>query len=261
MKLLFIGDIVGRPGRRALAALLPGLIERHELDFVIANAENAAGGMGVTAEVVEELLGLGVNVLTSGNHVWKNRQAYAIIEAEQRLLRPANYPSGAPGRGSGVYLSAAGGPVAVLNLIGRVFMEALDDPFQVALRELERLEQQARVIIVDMHAEATSEKLALGWLLDGRVTAVIGTHTHVQTADERFLPKGTAYLTDVGMVGPWESVLGVKPELIVERFLRRLPNRFELAGGAVEFNGVVLTIDGETGKATRIERIHELVSA
>lgn len=261
MKLLFIGDIVGRPGRRALAALLPGLIERHELDFVIANAENAAGGMGVTAEVVEELLGLGVQVLTSGNHVWKNRQAYAIIEAEQRLLRPANYPSGAPGRGSGVYLSDAGGPVAVLNLIGRVFMEAVDDPFQVALRELERLEQQARVIIVDMHAEATSEKLAMGWLLDGEVTAVIGTHTHVQTADERFLPKGTAFLTDVGMVGPWESVLGVKPELIVERFLRRLPNRFELAGGAVEFNAVVLTIDGETGKATRIERIHELVSA
>jgi len=261
MRLLFIGDIVGRPGRRAVETLLPQLVRENEVDFVIANAENAAGGMGVTAEVVEELLGLGVDLLTTGNHVWKNRQAYDIIDTEDRLLRPANYPLGAPGRGSAVFRLPGGESVGVINLLGRVFMEAVDCPFQVGMKEVERLEKETRVIIVDMHAEATSEKLALGWFLDGRVTAVLGTHTHVQTADERILPKGTAYISDVGMAGPRDSIIGVKPALIVERFVKRLPNRFEVAGGAAELNAVVLAIDNGTGKASKIERICKLVPA
>ncbi len=259
MKILFIGDIVGRPGRRAVAGLLPGLVQEKEIDFVIANAENAAGGMGITAEVVEELLGMGIDVLTGGNHIWKNRPAYAIIEGEERLLRPANYPAGAPGRGCAVYRPASGGPVAVLNLMGRVFMEAIDCPFQVGAKEVERLQQEARIILVDMHAEATSEKLAMGWFLDGKVSAVLGTHTHIQTADERILPKGTAFITDVGMAGPQDSILGVRPELIVERFLRRMPNRFELAGGTAQMDAVALEIENDTGNAKAIEKIHRLL--
>ena len=259
MKILFIGDIVGRPGRRAVKKLLPELVQQYEIDFVIANAENSAGGMGVSAEVVQELTDWGINVLTTGNHVWKNRQAYDIIETEERLLRPANYPPGVPGRGSGVYHPAGGEPIAVLNLLGRVFMEAIDDPFRVGLSEVEQLEKEARVIIVDMHAEATSEKIALAWYLDGRVSAVLGTHTHVPTADERVFPQGTAFICDVGMVGPQNSVIGVKSDLIVERFLSRLPSRFELAGGTVEFNAVVVTIDNATGKASAIERVRRIV--
>ncbi len=260
MKILFIGDIVGRPGRRVVASLLPGLVKENEVDFVIANAENAAGGMGITAKVVEELLGLGVDVLTTGNHVWKNREAYDIIAAEERLLRPANYPVGAPGRGSGLFRSADGESVAIINLLGRVFMDNVDCPFQVGKKEVEKLEKESRVILVDMHAEATSEKLAMGWFLDGRVTAVLGTHTHVQTADERVLPKGTAFISDVGMAGPRDSIIGVKPDLIVERLLTRLPNRFEVAGGTLELNAVLLTIDKETGKPSEIERIRRFVS-
>ena len=261
MNILFIGDIVGRPGRRVVEKLLPEIVAEKEIDFVIANAENSAGGMGVTPEVVEELLALGIDVLTTGNHVWKNRQSYAIIESEERLLRPANYPAAAPGRGSGVYRSAGSGPIAVLNLIGRVFMEAVDCPFQVAEKELERLEKQTRVIVVDIHAEATSEKLAMGWFLDGRVSAVIGTHTHVQTADERILPHGSGYISDAGMAGPFDSILGVKPAIIVERFVNRLPNRFELASGTAVIDAVILRVDSETGKATGIERIRRLLPA
>jgi 2',3'-cyclic-nucleotide 2'-phosphodiesterase len=260
VNVLLIGDIVGNPGRKAVRAHLAAVVAQHQVDFVIANAENAAGGMGVTVEVVEELLGMGINVLTSGNHVWKNRPSYGIIETEERLLRPANYPAGAPGRGSGVYHSAGGGSIAVLNVIGRVFMEPLDDPFRVAEAEVERLRTQASTIIVDMHAEATSEKAALAWFLDGKVSAVIGTHTHVQTADERILPHGCAFLTDVGMTGPRDSVIGVKTELIVERFVTRLPNRFELAGGATQFNAVVISIDNSTGRAQQIERIQRFSS-
>jgi len=259
MNLLFIGDIVGRPGRRAVGALLPDLVREKEVDFVIANGENAAGGMGITPEVVEELLGMRIDVLTSGNHIWKNRQAYDIINSEKRLLRPANYPPGAPGWGSGIYRPASGGPIAVLNLLGRVFMENVDCPFQVGQKEVARLEKEARIIIVDMHAEATSEKLAMGWFLSGKVSAVLGTHTHIQTADERLLPNGTAFITDVGMTGPRDSIIGVKPDLIVERFLRRLPSRFELAGGTAELDAVVLEIDNETGKARKIERIRRFL--
>ena len=250
---------MGRPGRRALKALLPEIIEAEEIDFTIANAENAAGGMGVTAEVVEELLSLGIDVLTTGNHVWKNRNAYDIISSESRLLRPANYPEGAPGQGGFVYRPEKTGPVAVLNLQGRVFMDAIDCPFQVASKEVERLSKEARVLIVDMHAEATSEKVAMAWFLDGRVSAVLGTHTHVQTADERLFPKGTAYISDAGMTGPYDSVIGVKHELIVERFIKRLPNKFELASGTVQFNAVVLTIDNESGKPQTIRRVQRLI--
>jgi 2',3'-cyclic-nucleotide 2'-phosphodiesterase len=259
MNILLIGDIVGKPGRRAVAGLLPDLVNEKEIDFVIANGENAAGGMGITAEIVEDLFSLGINVLTTGNHVWKNRQAYDIIQTEERLLRPANYPDIAPGRGSGIYHSPSAGSIGVLNLIGRVFMDAVDDPFRVGLAEVERLLQETPVILVDMHAEATSEKVAMGWYLDGKVSAVLGTHTHVQTADERILPHGTAYISDVGMSGPRDSVIGIKPELILERFISKLPNRFELAGGTAQLNAVVVHIESTTGKAEGIERIFRLL--
>jgi hypothetical protein len=258
MNLLFIGDVVGRPGRKAVEALLPGLKSEFELDFVVANAENAAGGLGITDEVVEELFGLGIDVLTTGNHVWKNRQSYGKIRTESRLLRPANYPPGVPGRGGAIFISAGGAPIGIINLIGRVFMEALDCPFQIGLQEVERLRKETDLILVDMHAEATSEKLALAWFLDGKVSAVLGTHTHVQTSDERLLPQGTAYITDVGMAGPRDSVLGVRPEVIIERFEKKLPVRFELADGALQLDAVVLEINNTTGKTEKIERIRRL---
>jgi len=258
MNLLFIGDIVGRPGRKAVETLLPGLKSEFELDFVVANAENAAGGLGITDEVVEELFGLGIDALTTGNHVWKNRQSYGKIRTESRLLRPANYPPGAPGRGGALFVSSGGAPIGIINLIGRVFMEALDCPFQIGLQEVERLRKETDLILVDMHAEATSEKLALAWFLDGKVSAVLGTHTHVQTSDERLLPQGTAYITDVGMAGPRDSVLGVRPEIIIERLTKKLPVRFELADGALQLDAVVLAINNATGKTEKIERIRRL---
>ena len=202
MRILFIGDIVGRPGRQLVKTGLAALVSRHEIDFVIANAENAAAGFGITREIGDELLELGVDVMTSGNHIWDKREALDYIGTEPRLLRPANYPAGAPGNGSYVARSRDGLSVGVVNVMGRVFMLNIDDPFAVVLREIEALRQRARIVFVDFHAEATSEKIAMGWHLDGKVTAVVGTHTHVQTADERILPKGTAYLTDVGMTGP-----------------------------------------------------------
>ena len=218
IRLLFVGDIVGRPGRELIRRGLPALRDYHQIDLVIANAENAAAGSGITREIGEELLDRGVDVMTSGNHIWSRREAIDYIGIEPRLLRPANYPAGVPGNGSYLARAAAGQSVGVINVMGRVFMHSIDDPFAVVMREIEALRPRARVIFVDFHAEATSEKVAMGWHLDGKVTAVVGTHTHVQTADERILPKGTAYLTDVGMTGPHDSVIGVGTSAALGRF-------------------------------------------
>ncbi|MDI6726912.1 MAG: TIGR00282 family metallophosphoesterase [Smithellaceae bacterium] len=255
MKILFIGDIMGKPGRQAVRELLPEIARRCEPSVVIANCENAAAGFGVTRDIIEELYDAGIDVLTSGNHVWDKREALGFIADYETFIRPANYPDGAPGEGSVVFPTAEGVYVGVINLIGRVFMTPVDCPFRVAEREIARLEQKARVIIVDIHAEATSEKKALGYFLAERVSAVVGTHTHVQTADEEVLAGGAAYITDAGMTGPRESVIGIKKELVIERFLRQLPNRFEVARGDVRLQGVLLDIDEKTGKSRGIERL------
>jgi metallophosphoesterase (TIGR00282 family) len=255
MKILFIGDIVGKPGRRAIRELLPAICDENRIDFVIANCENAAAGFGVTGEVVEELFAERIDVLTSGNHIWDKKEALDYIGTEPRLLRPINYPAGVPGNGSYVARARGGQSVGVINAMGRVFMLQIDDPFAVVLREVEAMRQRTRIIFVDFHAEATSEKIAMGWHLDGRVTAVVGTHTHVQTADERVLPKGTAYLTDAGMTGPHDSVIGVEVEPALGRFLTGLPARFETATGNPRLNAVIVDADEATGKATDIERL------
>jgi len=255
MKILFIGDIVGKPGRRAVQALVPEIIERHRVEFVIANCENAAAGFGVTRDVVEELYEYRIDVLTSGNHIWDKKEINEFIEDYESLIRPANYPEGTAGRGSVVMTSPSGAQVGVINLMGRVFMRPLDCPFRTAQREVERLKQRARIVIVDMHAEATSEKQALGWFLDGKVSAVLGTHTHVQTADDRILPEGTAYITDVGMTGSFNSVIGIRKDAILERFLTQIPNRFEVAKGDVQLQGVILDVDEKSGISRGIERL------
>ena len=255
MRILFIGDIVGRPGRDLVQRGLPVLVDLHQADLVIANAENAAAGSGITRELGEQILRSGVDVMTSGNHIWSKREAIDYIGTEPRLLRPANYPAGAPGNGSYLARTADGRSVGVINVMGRVYMQSIDDPFAVVMREIEALRPRARVIFVDVHAEATSEKIAMGWYLDGKVTAVVGTHTHVQTADERILPKGTAYLTDAGMTGPHDSIIGVAIEPALSRFLNAMPSKFETATGNPRLNGVVVEADDQTGLATDIERI------
>jgi 2',3'-cyclic-nucleotide 2'-phosphodiesterase len=255
MNILFIGDIVGRPGRELVRRGLPALVEHHQIDFVVANAENAAAGFGVTREIGDDLLEWGVDVMTSGNHIWDKKEVIDYIGAESRLLRPANYPAGVPGRGAYVARAMNGKSVAVINAMGRVFMLNIDDPFAVVLREIETVRDRARVILVDFHAEATSEKVAMGWHLDGKVTAVVGTHTHVQTADERLLPKGTAYITDVGMTGPHDSIIGMDREGSLARFLNAMPSRFEPATENPRLNGVVIQADPETGRATGITRV------
>ncbi|HET57233.1 MAG TPA: TIGR00282 family metallophosphoesterase [Deltaproteobacteria bacterium] len=260
MKLLFIGDIVGKPGRRAVKQLLPGLRVRHGIDVVIANCENAAGGFGVTRDVVDELLQSSIDVLTSGNHIWDKKDVLEFIDDYPLLLRPANYPEGTPGRGSVVADGReSNASLAVINLQGRVFMQSLDCPFKGALREIDGLSRSVPVIIVDIHAEATSEKQALGWFLDGKVSAVIGTHTHVQTADERILPGGTAYLTDAGMTGAFDSVLGVRKEAALERFLTGLPNKFEVAKGNIWLQGVVVEVNEQSGRSSSITRVNEVL--
>ncbi len=255
MTILFIGDIVGRPGRELVRKGLPGLVEQHRADFVVANAENAAAGFGITKDIGAALLGWGVDVMTTGNHVWDKKEAIPYIASEPRLLRPANYPAGVPGRGSCVAHSGDGRAVAVINVMGRVFMPATDDPFTVVLREIEAVRQKARVILVDFHAEATSEKIAMGWHLDGKATLVVGTHTHVQTADERILPNGTGYLTDAGMTGPHDSIIGMEREATLRRFLTAMPSKFEPATGNPRLNGVLVEADEKTGRATGIARI------
>jgi len=256
MKILFIGDIVGAPGREAVKKLLPGLKKEFALDFAIANAENAAGGSGVTLKVVEELFAAGLDVLTSGDHIWKKKEIFEFINGEGRLLRPLNFPTGAPGRGWGLF-KAKNTPVGVINVNGRVFMEALDCPFRTSRQAQEELSEDAKIIIVDIHAEATSEKVALGWYLDGKVSAVLGTHTHIQTADEKILPNGTAYITDVGMTGAYDSVIGRRVEDVLERFLTAVPVRFEVAEGNVQLHAVVLDIEENSGKARSIIRIQK----
>src|SRR5712672_2355731 len=255
IRLLFIGDIVGKPGREMVRRGLAGIVDFHRIDLVIANAENAAAGFGITREIGDQLLDWGVEVMTSGNHIWDKKEALDYIGTESRLLRPANYPAGAPGNGSYLARSKDGQTVAVINVMGRVFMPLLDDPFAIVLKEIEALKSRARIIFVDLHAEATSEKVAMGWHLDGKVTAVVGTHTHVQTADERILPKGTAYLTDVGMTGPHDSVIGVEIEPALNRFLNALPSRFETATANPRLNAVIIDADEKTGLATDIERL------
>jgi metallophosphoesterase (TIGR00282 family) len=255
MNLLFLGDIVGRPGRELVQKGLRALVEHYDIDLTIANAENAAAGFGLTRDIGETLLEWGVDVMTSGNHIWDKKEVLEYINVEPRLLRPANYPAGVPGRGSCVAQTRDGRSVGVVNVMGRVFMTPLDDPFAVVLREIEALRHRARVVLVDMHAEATSEKIAMGWHLDGKVTAVIGTHTHVQTADERILPRGTAYLTDAGMTGPHDSIIGMEREPSLARFLNGMPTKFEPASANPRLNGVVIEADDKTGRATKITRI------
>jgi hypothetical protein len=255
MKILFIGDIVGKPGRRAVRELLPSLVAAHDVDLVIANCENAAAGFGVTREIVEELFDAHIDVLTSGNHVWDKKEVMEFIDDYESLIRPANYPSSVPGAGSVLMPTAAGDYVGVLNLAGRIFMQAVDCPFVAAKKEIARLKARTNVIIVDIHAEATSEKKALGWYLDGEVSAVLGTHTHVQTADNEVLPGGTAYISDAGMTGPFDSVIGIKKDTIIERFLTQIPNKFDVAKNDIRLQGALLDIDPESGKARAIERI------
>jgi metallophosphoesterase (TIGR00282 family) len=254
VKILFIGDVTGKPGRKILADRLPGLRRSYGVDVVVANGENAAGGKGLTAGVAAELFAAGVDGLTGGNHIWQNREAYDLLDADPRVVRPGNYPPGVPGRGAAVITAAGGARLGVLNLQGRVFMSHIDDPFRAGREQAGVLRAQVPVVLVDIHAEATSEKVAMGWYLDGRVSAVVGTHTHVQTADERILPGGTAYITDAGMTGPRDGIIGMAREGILERFLTQLPIRFEVAPGPVQLNGVIITVAGD-GRATAIERV------
>ena len=256
MNLLFLGDIVGRPGRDLVRRHVRALAARHRADLVIANGENAAGGVGITRENMLEILSAGVDVITTGNHVWDKRETLEFIGNEPRLLRPANYPEGTPGAGWHVATAKNGVRVGVINLMGRVFMNPIDDPFRCADREIARVrEEGAQVIFVDMHAETTSEKLALSYYVDGRVAAVIGTHTHVQTADERILPGGTACLTDAGMTGPHDGIIGMDKDAVIARFVTAMPSRFETAPGDPRLNGVLISVDASTGRATAITRL------
>jgi metallophosphoesterase (TIGR00282 family) len=254
MRILFIGDIVGSPGRRIVSERLADLIAQRQVELTVANAENAASGFGITPRLTEELLAAGIDVLTGGNHIWDRKEILEYFPHQPRLLRPANYPPGAPG--SGLYIGAtrAGAGYAVLNLQGRTFMADIECPFRAADRELAKVPSDVRVVLVDMHAEATSEKQAMGWYLDGKVSAVIGTHTHVATADERVLVGGTAYITDVGMTGPHDAVIGMEKQRMIQRFLDALPARFDVAEGDVQMNTVLLEVDPATGRARSIER-------
>lgn len=256
MRLLILGDVIGRPGRRAIRELVPSLVRDEKIDLTIANAENASGGLGVDPKSAEELFSAGVHVLTSGNHIWKKREIYPYLERHPCLLRPANYPEGTPGRGWVQWRDDAGLGVLVVNVQGRVFMPGyIDDPFRCVDAILKERAAHFPVVIVDMHAEATSEKNAMGWFLDGRASVVYGTHTHVQTADERILPKGTAYITDVGMCGPVDSVIGIERAAVIEGFLSQLPQRFDVARGRVLLQGIVLDVDEKTGRAREIRRL------
>ena len=258
MKLLFIGDIVGAPGRRAVRELLPSLRQRHALDVIIANGENSAGGNGITPDIATELFELGVDAITTGDHLWDQKEVMDLLQNEPRFLRPLNYPPGTPGRGSSVLKIRDLPPLAVLNVQGRTFMQPpLDNPFPLALEEAKWLRQHTNIIFVDFHAEATSEKIAFARMLDGQVSAVVGTHTHVQTADEQIFPGGTAYLTDAGFTGPHESVLGREIHPVLQRFRTAMPQRFEVARNDVRLHGAVIEIDPASGKALAIERVAE----
>ena len=255
MKILIVGDVIGNAGRKALTRYLDEVRQEHGIDYTIINVENLAGGFGVTRKTLDEVDRLGVDVMSSGNHIWDKKEVFDLLGDEPRLLRPHNYPPGCPGTGVHVGEGPGGVRVAVLNLQGRVFMPPIDCPFRAADRALEEIGDTADVVIVDLHAEATSEKVAMGWHLDGRAAAVVGTHTHIPTADERVLPGGTAYLTDLGMTGPYDSVIGVDKRVIVGRFLNALPARFETAKGDVRLCGAVVEVDPATGKALSIRRV------
>ncbi len=262
MKILAIGDIVGRPGRTFLSRHLDALQKEEGIDFTFANGENAASGVGITRSVADELFDMGIDVLTSGNHIWDKKEVLSFIGEEPRLLRPANYPASVPGRGSGVFRTRGDGKLGLLNVSGRVFSGIhYSCPFQVAREEIGKLKKETPVVILDFHAEATSEKVAMGHYLDGLVSCVVGTHTHVQTADELVLPGGTAYITDIGMTGPWLSVIGVKTDLVVHKFLHQLPVRFEVAKGPCQINAVVVEVDEITGRSTAIRRVFSRESA
>ena len=256
MRVLFISDIVGSPGRRIVEERLADLVKQREIDLVIANGENSASGFGITPRIAQELLGLGIDVLTGGNHSWDRKEILEFIPHEPRLLRPANFNAANPGSGLHIGKARNGEKFAVLNLQGRVFMAANDDPFKKADEELAKIPADVSFVLVDIHAETTSEKIALGWYLDGRVTAVVGTHTHVVTADERVLPKGTAYITDVGMTGPHDSVIGMDKKGVLQRFLDAMPARFVVAEGDVQMNAVSIDVDESTGRARSIERLN-----
>jgi metallophosphoesterase (TIGR00282 family) len=257
VKVLAVGDVIGKSGRDILRARLPDLVRAHAIDVVVANAENSAGGIGTTPETAHDFFELGVHVITGGNHTWKHREYAGTLDQDPRALRPYNYPEDAPGRGLGVYHLGDGRAFAVVNLIGRTFMEPVENPFLAVERALEEIGRRATVVLVDMHAEATSEKRAMGWHLDGRVAAVWGTHTHVPTADEEVLPGGTAYVTDVGMTGPYASVIGVEPEQSVKRFRTNRPTAYKLAEGNLQLRAVLIDIDDQTGRARGIERLIE----
>ena len=254
-RLLFVGDIVGKPGRELVRRGLSAIVRHHRIDLVIANGENAAAGFGITPDLADDLFAYGVHVITGGNHTWDKKEIVPYLAEQSRILRPANFPAGTPGRGQVVVRATNGVAVGVVNVMGRVFMTAIDDPFRVVLTALDAMKDDARIVLVDFHAEATSEKVAMGWHLDGRVTAVVGTHTHVATADARVLPNGTAYITDVGMTGPHDSVIGVDRHAILQRFQTGLPQRFEVATENPRLNAVIVEADEVSGRATSIERL------
>jgi hypothetical protein len=256
MRIFFIGDIFGKPGRKLIQEKLHGLIHEYRIDFCIANIENAAGGFGITPQIADELLDSEIDLLTSGNHIWDKRAILPYLSEQPKLLRPYNYPKGVPGTGLYIGDTNCGVRLGVLNLQGRVFMAAIDCPFTTGLAAIEQIRKQTPIIIVDFHAEATSEKQAFGWYVDGRVSVVAGTHTHVQTADERILPRGTAYITDLGMTGPHDSVIGSVPDLALDRFLRQIPNRLEPAAGNLRICGAIIDIDESNGRAIGIQRIN-----
>jgi hypothetical protein len=261
VKILFVGDVIGKPGRRAVRDMLPGLVDEHHVDFTIVNVENAAGGFGITESVLDELTDLPIDCFTSGNHIWDKKEGLELLERRDDLLRPANYPAGNPGRGVFVGETPGGVPVAVLNLEGQVFMKPLASPFEVADRLLEELPGDVRVVVVDFHAEATSEKQALGYYLDGRVSAVLGTHTHVPTADERVLAGGTALVTDVGMTGPYDGIIGFRHDKVLERFLLQTGVPLQVAKGDVRLAAALLDVDEASGKARKVDRMllrHEI---
>lgn len=258
MNILFIGDIVGNPGRKAVKEMIHRIKRERQIDFCIANGENAAGGSGITYVVAQELYKCGVHGITLGNHTWSKKEITNFIDSDKNIVRPANYPTELPGKGSAV-ISTEKGKIGILNLMGRVYMESIDCPFKAAERELDYLKSFVKVVVVDMHAEATSEKCALAWYLDGRVSCVLGTHTHVQTADERILPCGTAFISDVGMSGPYDGIIGVNREIVIKKFITHMPARFEVAHGPVQFNAVYMEVDEKTGKTVSIERIQQIL--
>ncbi len=256
INILFIADIVGKPGLEIASKLTPGLKEKHEIDLCIANGENGCEGKGLTQKLTRRYFNLGIDVITSGNHIWYNRDIFEVLKTHERVLRPLNYPEGNYGKGSTVVETADGVPIGVINLQGRTYMFSIDCPFRSVLAEVRKLQKQAKIIFVDFHAEATAEKVAMGWYLDGKVSAVVGTHTHIPTADETILPAGTAYITDVGMTGPFDSVIGLRKELAIKRFLHQTPVRYRVAENDLRYCAVVISVDKESGKATSIERIN-----